>query len=154
MSTDVCSLTRRSSSESQNGQRCLCLSTSYIILLRILKLFWEVSGRKQLVEYHVSSLPRVLDSPQSRLFRRIWSFTELLAGNKSNKNAFQLDAYHPLQRPPLDVSTRGYNISLGSYPPEGTWDQTGSDIIPPPTLWAKWHTRVKTSPSRNFVCGW
>ena len=57
---------------------------------------------------------------------------------------------------------------LGSYPLEGRWDQTGSDIIPfhwkehggrqevtsyPCPRWTELQTRVKTLPSHNFVCG-
>ena len=54
--------------------------------------------------------------------------------------------------PPGTIHPPGpYLLTSYPLPLEGTWKQTGSDIIPP--LWREWQTCLKTLPSRNFVWG-
>ena len=61
--------------------------------------------------------------------RGLWNYTWISQTHTGrNKNALQLDAYRPLQWPPLDVSTGEY-LAGDSLPLEGTWDQTENDII-------------------------
>ena len=64
---------------------------------------------------------------------------------------FQWDVYYPFRWPPPDASTKGgwaYRSPWDhTLPGQGTWDQTGRDIIPSLDR----QTPVKTLPSRSFA---
>ena len=65
-----------------------------------------------------------------------------------NKNAFQYDAYHPLQwSSPLRVSAQG-GVCPGGVCPGGVCPE---GVCQTPPLWTQSQTGVKTLPCRNYV---
>ena len=60
-------------------------------------------------------------------------------------------SYTLLVYTPGTIHSRTNPLSKDHFHPETTWDQTGSDIIPPTPLDRQ--TALKTLPSRNFIGG-